>query len=142
MLMGAPLWPLVLIIQTPHGTVDFAEHMPDPNALRAVPVREVRRDTALSGLPILSTPDHLGGYQLRLSIPDITGVALERALPLQACRAGERVTITENLTRRDTVRVWTNAQVISPDSGNWIAGNARDGDYASVVMEFFSAAGG
>lgn len=140
--MGAPLWPLVLIIQTPHGTADFTEHMPDPNALRAVPVRDVRRETALSGLPIVSAPEFAAGHQLRLSIPEVTGVALERALPLQACVPGDLVTITENLTRRDTLRVWTNAQVIQGDSGTWIAGTPDDGDYSSVVMEFFHANGG
>lgn len=140
--MGAPLWPLSLVIQTPYGVADFTAHMPDPNALRVRQVKEVRRDTALSGLPVVSVPEYAAGFELRLSIPEVTGVALERALPLQQCRPGDRVTITENLTRRDTVRVWTNAQVVQGDSGNWIAGTPGDGDYSSVVMEFFSALGG
>ena len=135
--MGQSLYPHELSLTTPYGVADFARHQPPPTALRAARVRAPNNRIALNGSTILSFPQHAQGWQLTLALSDRNPLHLDQALILQRCMPGDLVSITENLTRRDTRRIWTGARVIEPDSGTWVAGNPRDGDFFTVVMTFF-----
>ncbi len=138
-----PLYPLVLIIETPHGTADFtvSPTFPDPRALKATRVRAGERLTNLRGRGLTRFPEDPAGWDLRLAIPAEFGVPFAVARALQACAPGDTVTITENLTQRDTLRVWQHAVVMDADSGDWAVGNPQDGDFFTIAMNFFVAGG-
>lgn len=133
-----PRYPLKLIIQTPHGTADFHPAVPPPTALQARPQQRTARDVSITGQSILSFGPGVEGWELTLAITDRNAQPLPVAHPLQQCRAGDVVTITENLTDRTQDRVWT-ARVMTPDQGAWVAGNPRDGDRFTLQMQFFAA---
>lgn len=133
-----PLYPLKLIIQTPHGTADFHPAVPPPTAFQARPQKRADRDVSITGQSLLSFGP-LEGWELTLAVPERNGQPLEVAYPLQKCVVGDTVTITENLTDRTQERVWT-ARVMVEDQGAWIAGNPVDGDRFTLQMQFFAGA--
>lgn len=132
-----PLYPLQLTVTTPYGTSDFGPVViGTPNVLRETRLRASTDRVALSGRAVLQFSPASQGRQLVLSIPDEHACPLALALPLQRCAQGDRVSITENLTRRDIQRIWTGLIVTEPNTGTWVAGNPEQGDHFSILMTF------
>ncbi|MFC3833512.1 hypothetical protein [Deinococcus rufus] len=131
------LYPVTLVAITPYGIADFTEFAPAPGALVALDQRELTQQLSITGTTLVTLPPDVPRWQLRLAVPDATAVPLDVALPLQQCRVGDIVTWVENHTRRDRTRVW-DAQVVSADSGTWVAGNAVQGDYFTLAMTFLA----
>lgn len=130
-----PLYPLQLEIQTPYGLAVLPA--PPPTVLQARHAGGLQRRAAITGRVLLTLPQSSADWTLTLAIPERNGVLLDVAYPLQQCREGDPVTITENYTDRTRLRVWT-ARVTAEDAGAWIAGNPQDGDRFTLQMQFFS----
>lgn len=130
-----PLYPLRLEIQTPYGLA--ALPAPPPTVLQARHAGGLTQRRAVTGRVILTLPQSSPDWTLTLAIPERNGVPLDVAHPLQQCREGDAVTITENYTDRTSLRVWE-ARVTAEDTGAWVAGNPVDGDRFTLQMQFFS----
>jgi len=135
--MSQPLYPLVLTIRTPYGVADFGSVIiGTPTVLREAALGGPSEKLALDGSALLSFPPRSPGRQLVLSIPEEHACPFHLATVLQQCGRGERVSITENLTRRDTLRRWEGLVVMEPDTGSWVAGNPEQGDHFTLLMTF------
>lgn len=133
----APLFPHVLRIQTPGGLVDWAGSEVPPEAMT---VAEERQTDVLSlldgrGLPRIASSRTL--RRLRLSSPEGFALPGPKAALLKALSIGAACTITENLTDREQLTVWTNALVWAAPVVTRLGYDAgKTTEYYSYQLEF------
>ena len=107
----APLFPHVLRIQTPGGPVDWAGYEIPPEAMTVAEERQTEVLNLLDGRGLARSSGSRTLRRLRIASPDGFALPGPKAVLLKALNIGAACTITENLTDREALTVWTNALV-------------------------------
>ncbi|GGJ65393.1 hypothetical protein [Deinococcus aquiradiocola] len=131
------LYPHALSISTPGGLVSWVGFEVPPEALQATEEPQTEVLTLLGGqsLPRVAQGSNL--TRLRLASPDGIYLPGDRAALLKGLTIGTPVSITENLTARDRVRVWTNALVWAAPVVTRAGTDVATGtEYYSYQLEF------
>ena len=106
-----PLFPHVCRIQTPAGLVDLAGFEIPPEAIAIPEERQTEVLQLLSGQGLARVAQNSTLTRIRIASPQDFALPGDRAALLKGLRLGDACTITENLTNREAVTVWTNALV-------------------------------
>ena len=136
------LFPYFLSVLTPAGLVDLAGFEVPPEALAVPEERQQEVLTLLDGsaLPRVALASSL--TRLKLSSPSGYALPGDRAALLKALRIGQACTISENLTDRARLTVWTNALVWVAPVISRLGTDTRTGtEYYSYQLEFIHAGG-
>lgn len=135
--MLTPLYPHVLTIRTAGGLVDLAGFEVPPEAIAIPEERQQEVLTLLDGrgLPRVASRSTL--TRIRITSPTAYALPGDRAALLRALHIGAACTISENLTDRTQMTVWTNALVWATPVLTRLATDVRSGtEYYGYQLEF------
>jgi hypothetical protein len=107
----AILFPHSLTILTPAGLVDLAGFEIPPEAIAVPEERQTEVLQLLSGRGVPRVAQDSMLTRIRIASPQGFALPGDRAALLKGLRLGQACTITENLTNREALTVWTNALV-------------------------------
>lgn len=107
----ALLFPHVLRLSTPYGLVDLAGYEVPPEALATTVERPADVLTLMDGAGVARFAEKSTLTRLKLASPPDFGLPYASKRVLAKCIPGTVVTITENLTDRERLTVWTEARV-------------------------------
>jgi len=134
-----PLFPHVFRVQTPGGLVDLAGFEVPPEAVVSTVERpaEVVQLIDGRGVPRVASSSTL--TRLRISSPEGFGLPGDRAALLKQLHIGHSCTVTENLTDREALTVWTDALVwVAPVVTRIGYDPGTNTEYYSYQLEFIS----
>ena len=135
-----PLFPHYLTILTPAGLVDLAGFEVPPEATARTTERQTEVVQLLSGRGVPRVAQDSTLTRLKIASPQGHALPGDRAGLLKRLRIGTACTVTENLTDREALTVWTDVLVWTDPVVTRLAYDpATRTEYYSYQLEFIAS---
>lgn len=132
-----PLFPHILRINGPGGLVDWAGSEIPPEGLTVTEERPTEVLNLLDGRGVARFGQYSTLRRIRIASPEGFALPGPKAMILKAMQLGSVYGVTENLSDREALTVWTNVQVSAPPVVTRLGyDKATNTEYYSYQLEF------